>query len=74
MGIKEAFNVAEFGIGTYPGARIVGNILMDEKMYGTVHTAFGNNSTTNIHIDVIITKPTVYVDGRMMIRDGEWYI
>ncbi|MEM1803554.1 MAG: hypothetical protein QXQ91_04755 [Nanopusillaceae archaeon] len=74
MGIKEAFNVAEFGIGTYPGARIVGNILMDEKVYGTVHTAFGNNSTTNIRIDVTISKPTVYVDGRMIIRDGEWFI
>ncbi|MEM4489269.1 MAG: aminopeptidase, partial [Desulfurococcaceae archaeon] len=37
VGIKEAFNVAEFGIGTNPGARIVGNILMDEKVYGTVH-------------------------------------
>ncbi|MEM4819496.1 MAG: hypothetical protein QXQ91_04235 [Nanopusillaceae archaeon] len=72
--------MAEFGIGSYPGARIVGNILMDKKVYGTVHTAFGNNSTiggrvkASIHIDVIITKPTVYVDGRMIIRDGEWFI
>ncbi|MEM4224588.1 MAG: hypothetical protein QXX93_01335, partial [Desulfurococcaceae archaeon] len=57
-----------------PGAGIVGNILMDKKMYGTVHTAFGNNSTTNIRIDVTISKPTVYVDGRMIIRDGEWFI
>jgi len=52
--------VAEFGIGSYPGARIVGNVLMDEKVYGTVHTAFGNNSTivwrvdAHIHFAVIL--------------------
>jgi len=80
VGMKEAFNVAEFGIGTNPGARIVGNILMDEKVYRTVHIAFGDNSTiggrikAGIHIDGIITKPTVYVDGKMVIKDGEWLI
>lgn len=80
VGIKEAFNVAEFGIGTNLGAKIVGNILMDEKVYGTVHVAFGDNSTiggrvkAGIHLDGIITKPTVYVDDRMIIKDGEWLV
>ncbi|RLG88314.1 MAG: aminopeptidase [Thermoprotei archaeon] len=80
VGKKEAFNIAEFGIGTNPGAKIVGNILMDEKVYKTIHIAFGDNSTiggkvkAGIHIDGIITKPTVYVDGKVIIKDGEWLI
>jgi leucyl aminopeptidase (aminopeptidase T) len=78
--VREAFNVAEFGMGTNPGARIVGNILMDEKVYKTVHIALGDNSTiggkvkAGIHLDGIITKPTVYVDGRAIMRDGEWLV
>lgn len=80
VGMKEAFNVAEFGIGTNPGAKIVGNILMDEKVYRTVHIAFGDNSTiggrvkAGIHLDGIITRPTVYVDDKVIIKDGEWLI
>lgn len=80
VGKKEAFNIAEFGIGANPGARIVGNILMDEKVYKTVHIALGDNSTiggkvkAGIHLDGIITKPTVYVDNRIIIKDGEWQI
>lgn len=80
VGKKEAFNLAEFGIGTNPGARIVGNILMDEKVFKTVHIAFGDNSTiggkvkAGIHLDGIIKKPTVYADGRVVIKDGEWTI
>ncbi|MEM0083610.1 MAG: aminopeptidase [Candidatus Nezhaarchaeales archaeon] len=80
VGMKEAFNVAEFGIGTNPGAKIVGNILMDEKVYGTIHIAFGDNSTiggrikAGIHLDGIVTKPTVYVDDKMIMKDGVWLI
>jgi len=80
VNLREAFNVAEFGIGTNPGARIVGNILMDEKVYKTVHIAFGDNSTiggrvkAGIHLDGMITRPTVYVDGKMIMKDGEWLI
>jgi leucyl aminopeptidase (aminopeptidase T) len=80
VNLREAFNVTEFGIGTNPGARIVGNILMDEKVYKTVHIAFGDNSTiggrvkAGIHLDGIITRPTVYVDGKMIMKDGEWLI
>jgi leucyl aminopeptidase (aminopeptidase T) len=76
VGLREAFNIAEFGIGTNPGAEIVGNILMDEKAFGTVHIALGDNSTiggvvkAGIHLDGIIKKPTVYVDGKLLIKEG----
>ena len=77
---KEAYNIAEFGIGCNPGARIVGNILVDEKVFGTIHIALGDNSTiggktvAGIHLDGIITKPSVYVDGRKIIEEGRWLI
>jgi len=77
---REAYNIAEFGIGCNTGARIVGNILEDEKVFGTVHIALGDNSTfggktiAGIHLDGIITRPTVYADGRKIIENGAWMI
>lgn len=77
---KEARNIAELGIGTNNKARLTGNILEDEKVYGTVHIAFGNNSTfggmikTDIHIDGVIKKPTLYLDGELIIKEGEFRV
>jgi len=77
---KEAYNIAEFGIGCNTGARVVGNILEDEKVFGTIHIALGDNSTiggktvAGIHLDGIITKPTVYADNKKIIENGVWII
>ncbi|MBW2965577.1 aminopeptidase [Candidatus Woesearchaeota archaeon] len=74
---KNAFNIAEFGIGTNPKAKITGNVLEDEKVKGTCHLAFGNNvgfggkTDVPIHIDGIILKPTIFVDGKIIIKDGK---
>ncbi|MBN1134195.1 MAG: hypothetical protein JXA38_04660 [Methanosarcinaceae archaeon] len=65
----DARNIAELGIGINPAARLIGVILEDEKVGGTVHFAIGDNSTfggdvsVDLHLDGIITKPKVYVDG-----------
>lgn len=73
----EAKGIAEFGIGTNPGAKIIGHPLVDEKVWGTIHIAFGMNLSfggtreSNIHYDCIINKPTVYVDDVMIMKDGE---
>lgn len=80
VGKREAFNLAELGIGCNPSAKITGYVLEDEKVFGTVHMAFGDNSTiggvvqAGIHIDGIITEPTLEADGRVLIRDGKWLI
>ena len=64
-----ARNLAELGIGINPKARLIGNVLEDEKVGGTVHVALGDNSTfggdvvAGIHLDGIITRPKVFVDG-----------
>jgi len=65
----EARNVAEFGIGLNPKARLWGILLEDEKVGNTIHIALGNDSsfggtcTVPMHFDGIVTHPTVMVDG-----------
>lgn len=72
--------VAELGIGTNEKALLCGNTLEDEKVYGTVHIAFGTNTSfgginkADCHMDGIILKPTLYIDERLVIQDGEFTI
>jgi leucyl aminopeptidase (aminopeptidase T) len=64
-----AQNVAEFGIGLNPKARLWGILLEDEKVGNTIHIALGNDSsfggtcTVPMHFDGIVTHPNVTVDG-----------
>lgn len=73
---RAARNVAELGIGTNDKARLWGNVLEDEKVYGTVHLAFGSNATfggtvsAGVHIDCVATRPELYLDGRQVVKDG----
>ncbi len=74
---KKAKQVAEFGIGTNSEAKIIGNVTVDEKALGTIHIAFGNNSIfggrnkTPVHLDAVIKKPTVYIDGKFVMKEGK---
>ncbi len=79
LGIK-AKTIAEIGIGCNPKAKIIGNVLEDEKVLGTVHIALGNNTSyggkndVQFHYDGIIDKPTLVADGKIVMRDGKWMI
>lgn len=70
-------SLGELGIGTNPAARLTGVILEDEKIYGTVHIAFGTNTSfggtikADCHIDGVILKPTLYLDDILVIEEGE---
>lgn len=74
---RAAFNVAEFGVGTNDAARITGSILEDEKVQGTIHIALGNNVSMGgsvnvpIHVDGIVRKPTVELDGKKIMDRGK---
>ncbi|MBM4158848.1 MAG: aminopeptidase, partial [Ignavibacteria bacterium] len=73
---RDARAIAEFGIGTNYKAQLIGEILEDEKVYGTVHIAFGNNvsmgGSINVksHLDGLIKEPDVYVDGKLIMEKG----
>jgi len=71
-----ARNVAELGVGTNDRAQVTGTILEDEKILGTVHVAFGNNAsmggtvTVPFHLDGVILRPTLTVDGEVLLDGG----
>ncbi|MGG2072662.1 aminopeptidase [Lysinibacillus irui] len=65
--------IAEFGIGANKSAILCGNVLEDEKVYGTIHIAFGSNvpfggaNAADVHIDCVVKSPVVYFDGKQVI-------
>ncbi len=73
----KAFVVAEVGIGANDKAQVIGKILEDEKVLGTVHVAlgrndlFGGSNNVNIHVDGVFTKASIEVDGEDLMKDGE---
>ncbi len=77
---SEVFNIAELGVGCNPAATIMGNVLVDEKVYKTVHiglgdnTAFGGGVKADLHLDGVIMNPTLIVDEKTVIEEGEWKI
>ncbi len=74
---KDARNIAEFGIGTNDSAKLSGILLEDEKVMGTIHIALGNNVSMGgsinvpIHLDGVVKKPTVWLDGNLLMKDGK---
>lgn len=77
---KFAFNLAELGIGTHDKALITGRVLEDEKAIGTIHIAFGDNKSMGgtvrvaSHLDGVVMKPTVAVDGKVIMEEGRLLI
>jgi leucyl aminopeptidase (aminopeptidase T) len=69
--------LAELGVGTNERAILTGELLEDEKILGTVHVAFGASAGIGgeiqvpVHLDCVVMKPTLTVDGREVIREGE---
>jgi leucyl aminopeptidase (aminopeptidase T) len=69
-------NVAELGIGTNEKAILSGKILEDEKLLGTAHVAFGASAAIGgtvqvpVHLDCLVLKPDVTVDGEPVVRNG----
>jgi leucyl aminopeptidase (aminopeptidase T) len=72
--------VGEFAIGTnIELSHVIGNILQDEKFPG-IHIAFGNpygahtgaDWYSSTHIDVVGTHFDIWVDGRQIMKNGEF--
>ncbi len=77
---EDGTNIAELGIGTNEKAILTGEILEDEKILGSCHVAFGASAGIGgtvqvpVHLDCIVMKPTVELDGEALVRDGELLI
>ena len=73
---RKARNIAELGIGANHKARVVGSSLEDEKVLGTVHIAMGDNASMGgkvsvaSHLDAILLKPTLTINGRLIMKNG----
>lgn len=76
-GDANSFCIGEFAVGTNPKARVTGNVSEDKKKSGTVHIGLGDNCTlagqtrSATHLDGIISCPTLWVDGKLLIREGK---
>src|SRR5215211_7169184 len=73
----QATSVAELGIGSNEKAILTGEVLEDEKILGTAHVAFGASAGIGgtiqvpVHLDCVVTKPEVALDGETIVRAGE---
>lgn len=71
-------NLAEIGLGVNPNVHeLTGNPLLDEKKYGTVHIALGDNIDMGgqvkscIHCDMVCLAPRVSIDGKVILDGGQ---
>lgn len=76
----DASLAGEFGIGLNPKARLSGLLLEDEKVYGTLHIAFGNNedmpggkNKSMTHRDFLFRSPNIIIQdtGEYVMKDGK---
>jgi len=71
------YNIAEVGLGLNPKARVIGRLLEDEGSLGTAHIALGSSLPLGgkiqapLHIDLIFRNPTIEIDGRKIVENGE---
>jgi leucyl aminopeptidase (aminopeptidase T) len=71
---------SQFALGTNPACRVVPNTREVSKRLGTAHFALGDNislggtNKSSLHMDLVFLNPSVYLDGRCILRDGRYQI
>jgi leucyl aminopeptidase (aminopeptidase T) len=71
---KNAYNIAELGVGLNPNCRMCGIMLEDEGVLSTCHIGIGTNITLGgntkapIHYDLLMWEPKIEVDGEVVIN------
>jgi 2,5-dihydroxypyridine 5,6-dioxygenase len=79
-GIEYATDVAELAWGTNPHQTLTlgteRNPIDAERHAGTVHVGigpspiFGSRTTSRLHLDGLIVKPSIFLDGEPVMKDG----
>lgn len=75
---RYVYNLAQFSIGLNPECTdFTGEMLNDEGVRGTIHIGIGTSANlggttqAKTHFDVIIRKPSVWLDDQCVINRGE---
>ena len=78
---EAGYNVAsQFALGTNPACLVIPNTREVAKKLGTAHIAIGDNislggkSKSTFHIDFVFLNPSVYLDGKCILKDGKYQI
>ncbi len=78
---ESGYNAAsQFALGTNPACRVVPNTREVSKKLGTAHIAIGDNislggqSKSSFHLDFVFLNPSVYLDGKCILKDGQYQI
>ena len=78
-----AYNFAAWGMGTNPGAVLLGDdpSFEGERIHGWAHVSTGSNATlaggsvrAKIHLDAIIGAPRVELDGEPVLDEGRFLV
>jgi leucyl aminopeptidase (aminopeptidase T) len=75
--IPNADNLAEIGIGLNPESLFNGDFEEEKKARGTCHIALGDNLVyggtikCNVHLDMVMYKPTITMDDIIIVDTGE---
>ncbi len=74
------FMVAHVTYGCHPYAKLSGNIVEDERVWGSIVWGFGSQSSTfkgkiglaSSHVDAVMLNATIYGDDQVIVKDGEF--
>ena len=78
-----AYEFAAWGIGTNPGAALIGEdpSFEGERVYGWTHVSTGSSAAlpggtvkSKIHLDGIISSPTIYLDEELILDKGKFVV
>jgi 2,5-dihydroxypyridine 5,6-dioxygenase len=74
FGDENSYNCpAEISIGINPKVEPTGFMRTDKKLLGAVHVAMGSSGrlvSSHLHLDGLMRKPTVTVDGKVIVDRG----
>ena len=77
---ENVWTIAEFGFGMNPNARLLGNVLEDEKRLGTAYFSIGDNTTlggtaaVGIQISGVLASPSIWLDETPLLEDGAFVV
>ncbi|MFC1745920.1 aminopeptidase [Candidatus Riflebacteria bacterium] len=73
--------IGEMGIGTnHEVHEPMGNTLLDEKIFGSIHLALGENRSyggkniSSCHWDMVMLSPTLYIDDVLLLENGKFVL